>query len=135
MGTYIAAQDLYDECGESNVIKWSQLDPDSQATTADTDRIARAIQQAESEVESRLRRRFAIPLTGTNGTLPYEVKSWCAKLACVWLYELHGVVDETNRHSSKRAEAREAISQVLAGQMYLECVETNIGGTAPIVIR
>jgi hypothetical protein len=85
MGKYISQSDIEDVFGTENVKVWSNLNND--AETADTVRIARAIDFAEEEIENRFRDgQYAIPFSGTSGT-PKVLVDWIAKLAGMWLYE------------------------------------------------
>jgi len=91
MSAYCTQSDIEDVFGAANVAKWSDLDNDSDAATADTTRIARAIAVASGTLEDRLRHVYAVPFSG--GSLTTTVKDWCAKLAGVWLYEARGQRD------------------------------------------
>lgn len=81
---YCTQSDIEAVFGARNVARWSNLDNDDSA--ADTARINTAIAWASDYLDSRLRRRFAVPLSGGGAVLT----DWCAKLAGVWLYEARG---------------------------------------------
>ncbi len=91
MSAYCTQEDIEDVFGAANVAKWSDLDNDSDAVSANTTRITRAISLASATLEDRLRQVYVVPLAG--GSLQTTVKDWCAKLAGVWLYEARGQRD------------------------------------------
>src|SRR3990167_8812449 len=88
MGTYILQSNVEDVFGTANVVRWSQLDPDT--VTVNATRVAAAISYAEEYVENKFRgSRSAVPFSGAA----QQLIDWCAKLAGVWLYESRGSRD------------------------------------------
>lgn len=136
---YIDQGDIEDVFGVSNVAAWSQLDA-TQQDTADTDRIASAIAFAEEDVENRLREsRFAVPLSGTSGTIPRCVVEWCAIKAGVWLYRSRGMTTtqddaDKDRYAGMEEYANQQIDLVLSGKLKPALTRAVTGPTAPVVL-
>lgn len=140
MGTYIVQADIESQFGTSNVAAWSNLSNTS--TSADTDRIADAIDYAERTVESRLRGRgYTIPLSASSSGALTPVIDWCAKLAGVWLYESRGQRDsaegsdeDKNRVRFHKADVNKEIDAVVAGCRRLDLVQSHSPmPTGPVV--
>lgn len=135
--SYCAKSNIEDIFGVANVIKWSQLDPD--LIVADAARIARAIAVADAEIDDAFRdTKYAVPLTGTSGSLPVTVVDWGAKLAGIWLYQSRGQSD-TSEEADKYGDMREAVDKsmelYLTGQRQLAATESDAGDpTAPVVV-
>lgn len=140
MGRYISQSDVEAVHGAKNVAMWSNLDSTDRSTTADTDRIATAIENAEDEVDDMFREsRYQIPFVGTSGSTPRKVVDWCAKLAGVWLYESRKARspadgDDTVRVLGHKKNVLDEISVYLAGQSKLAAQLVIEGGTCPEVV-
>lgn len=92
MGMYISQTDLEDTFGTSNVRQWSNLD--NTTGSANTSRIAAAIDWAESRVNDRLRGgKYTVPISAGAYSLP-TLKAWCTGLAAWRLYIARGLRDQ-----------------------------------------
>ena len=122
---YIVQADIESVFGVENVAVWSNLANDS--ATADTARIASAIENAEEEVESRfLNGEYAVPFTAERANGLVRVKSWCARLAGVWLYNSRGIRAQNQNTDANAVRghykaALEEMDAVIAGQRALGC--------------
>lgn len=139
MGRYTTQADIESVFGVENVAVWSNLENES--STADTDRIADAIENAEEEVESRFAgSMYAVPFTNASGGSGLtRVKSWCARLAGAWLYNSRGArarnsnVDPNLIRGHYKA-ALEEMDAHLAGMRRLGCARVSGCSNAPDVM-
>lgn len=87
---YCTQSDIEDIFGTQNVAQWSNLDNVTQ--TADTNRIARALQHATDEINTTFRGGiYAVPLVLNSGA--GTVVAWAAKIAGIWMYNNRGQLD------------------------------------------
>lgn len=135
MGTYIVQADVENLYGTDNVARWSQLDND--VSTADTDRIASAIQYAEADVEARMRGGpYAIPFSGTAAALD-PLKEAMAIKAGEWLYRTRGLRDsdeQTEKMAARVDAANATLAALHANQRQLDIEKSDTFPTAPVVI-
>ena len=131
--SYAAKTDIESVFGKDNVARWSNLDGE---TGADATRITTAIAVADEDIENRFRGgRYAIPFIVASET----VKSWCARLAGIWLFE--------NRPSYNKAETQKEgfqnmkdgidseIEMYTSGQRLLPCkFAEDVENTGPAVV-
>ncbi len=112
-GSYIDQSDIKNVFGEDNIVKWSNLDNDG--STADTNRIQKGIDWAETYTENRFRNgRYAVPFSSA----PEQLQDIMAKLAGIWLYESRGLTDENtegNKLADMRVKVDDEISLILNG--------------------
>lgn len=78
--SYTTDQDLLSVMAERTLMQLSADDP--QATVPDWSVVAEARAYADGQVDTRLRKRYPLPLT----VVPREVKDWALALARYWLY-------------------------------------------------
>lgn len=134
---YCTEEDLYDLFGQVNVSKWADLDNDKDAEKISA-RVTRAMEWAESEIESLLRKNiYEIPIANSQGEVPQDIKHIAASLSAVHLYENRGIQDfnpETGQsiHRMKyvRDRAMKMLRQILAGQRILDAV-TVVNSVVP----
>lgn len=138
MGTYISQSDVTDIFGTVNVTKWSDLENAGEISTAT---VTAAIAWAEAHVESFFRDgRYAVPLTGTSGTLPKTVVNWCATLAGWKLYVARGLRDaaengdDGNRMGALRKFVEDEIRHALMGRRLAMTANETAGPTAPFIV-
>ena len=108
VGSYIDQSDIENIFGEDNIVKWSNLDNDN--LTADTSRIQKGIDWAETYTEDSFRGgRYAVPFSSATKSLIDII----ARLAGIWLYQSRGRTDE-NEESNKLAVMREQMDSEIA---------------------
>lgn len=133
VGVYIDQSNLEDKFGINNIEAWSQLDNDVE--TADTARIQKAIDYAESKINDAFRgSRYAIPFASA----PEQIKEWATTLAGIWLYQSRGLRD-TNEEGDKlqalRDDTDKAIVDCAAGKTRLDAARYDGSvPTAPTMI-
>lgn len=109
---YITQTDIESLVGVTNVAVWSNLDNDD--TSADTSRIDAAIEYGEDYVESRMRQKFAIPLTALSGSFPASLKDLIVKMAAWWLYSSRGIKGGGSDEAGDRISAwRKEVEEIL----------------------
>lgn len=133
MGTYISQSDVEDTFGTDNIAVWSDL---SGAGSADTTRIARAIEYAEEDIENRFRDgRYALPFS----PIPNVIKNWCAVIAGIWLFDsrpgFKHTEEETEGFNKLLTRTEATIDCYTSGQRRLETAlkaECEKGGPAVV---
>ena len=134
-----STSDVDNVFGRSNVDKWallSTLDPASAGGMAEI--VARrllGVQYATSYIDDRLRDGpYALPLTKTDGTVPYTILQLAATLAGIWLYENRGTVDynaETgiaeHRYSYKAKWCEKTLDQISSRKIRLAVGSSGSG--------
>jgi phage gp36-like protein len=129
---YIAQSDLEDLFGINNIAVWSNLDDTN--TTADTNRIARAIVFAENYVESRLRgTTVAVPLDTVTPILTNII----ATIAGYWLYSPRGMRDSdtvANRMKTMRDDVETLLESVADGSVAVEDIPTPSEPNGPSIV-
>jgi len=132
MPKYIAQSDLEDLFGINNIAVWSNLDDTN--TTADADRIARAIVFAENYVESRLRgTTVAVPLDTVTPILTHTI----ATIAGYWLYSPRGMRDSdtvANRMKTMRDDVEALLESVAEGSVAVGDIPTPPEPNGPSII-
>lgn len=124
--------DIENVFGVANVAAWSNLDPDE--TTADTDRIALALANAEENIADMFRggnRPELLPLP-TN----YQTTDWVAKKAGVWLFQSRptgGQGDASVSYADMIEEVDRVIGLYISGARRFNRSET--GPTAPYMYK
>lgn len=111
MGAYASLSTVQDQWGENNIAAWSDLDGNN---TLDSDRVDRAIANAEADINDRFRgSRYVVPFA----PVPTAVAEWAAKLAGVRLYQQRGIrdTDEEDRIAKVAEGVDEQIADVSAG--------------------
>jgi len=129
MAYYAARSDIEDVFGVDNVAQWADLDNDQDPNKISA-RIDRALQWATGEIDSYLRRGpYDVPVVDSNNQTPQVIKSICADLAGVWLYESRGIDDfnpETGRVVHRlewvRQRAYRALRELLSGVRRINAV-------------
>jgi len=125
---YAQQSDIEDVFGTDNVATWSQLDND--VTTADTDRIARAIAWADAYINNRMRGlRWRIPIVGTEASV--IVTDWSANLCGWWLQRPRGSTEEM---VEAKARVDREIDMYSAGTRQWDAGETDPQPTAPVIV-
>jgi len=132
MGVYISQSDIEAIFGLDNVRIWSNLTNEN--SSADSARIASAIEYAEAEIENRFRNgRYAIPFANGGPILV----NWIATLAGIWLFEHRPVFDEDEAagFSDLRDSLDMEIEQYLSGQRLLPAgLAATTEVTAPMIV-
>ena len=139
MALNVTRTDIEDIYGKANVQRWSQLDPDSQE--ADANRITKAINIAQQEVEDRFRASdYNVDFVAKSGT-PHTVINWIATLAGVWLYQSRGrrAIDTrgtslADKMQSDRRVVLAQIDSVLMGARELNAQRDTNGPNSPLVV-
>lgn len=111
MGAYASLSDVQDHWGTQNVAAWSDLGGNN---TLDSDRVDRAIANAEADINDRFRgSRYTVPFA----PVPTAVAEWAAKLAGVRLYQQRGIrdTDVEDRVTAVRERVDQEIADVSAG--------------------
>lgn len=121
---YCTRSDIEDAFGVTNVSKWADLDDDQDAGKIAA-RITRAIAEASSIVDTKLRRSvYVVPVERAEGEDDYDpgFVNVVATLAGVWLYEARGVQDfdpdtgrATHRLAFNKKEAHNYLRGLVAG--------------------
>lgn len=128
--SYCTQTDLEIVFGAENINKWA--DADNLEDNGDIlARIAWAIEDAQSDIDSRLSVRFTTPLE----TVPTLIKMLCTKLAGVKLYEFpRGIADgeESQDFSAMKQEVDETLSKILNDQRSIGL--TPLATSAPDVL-
>ena len=136
---YSAKADIDAIFGETNVAMWSNLENvsiTSGVPTADTSRIADAIEYADGVIDDRFRgSRYSVPFS----SVPVVLKNWSATLAGVWLFRSRGFAanqdsEETNRYAGMEANVLREMDLYLANTRRLDLPESHSRPTAPIVV-
>lgn len=118
---YIVKADIENIFGVENVAKWADLDGDSVQSKIDA-RVEESITAAEDDCNSSL---DGGPYTIPFSSAPTLIKTICAKLAGVWLYDVRGTDDvdgDGNPINKTRVHYKDAmrmIREILAGKRLL----------------
>jgi len=131
--SYIVKSDIENVFGKDNVARWSNLDGE---VGADTTRINTAIAVAEEEVENRFRGgRYAIPFS----TPSEVVKSWCARLAGIWLFENRPGFNKADTQKEGFQDMKDDLASEIeaytSGQRQLPCdFASEVENVGPIAV-
>ena len=94
-GLYCSFDDLYQEFGKVNILRWANLDniptTDPGYTAAVEARMTEFITQASDDMNDKLRPSMTVPLTEENMTA--SMNRICRMKAGVWMYEARGADD------------------------------------------
>lgn len=94
-GLYCSFEDLYQEFGKVNILRWANLDnlptTDPNYTAAVEARMTEFITQASDDMNDKLRPSMTVPLTEENMTA--SMNRICRMKAGVWMYEARGADD------------------------------------------
>ena len=116
---YSTADDLYKEFGKDNVWVWADLNNEHDEVII-LDRISRKIEEADSEIDARLRQKaYDVPFT----TTPVLVRQMSALRAGTLLYLGRGITDNNpENHETKVQEDRyeQLMQDILSGKLILE---------------
>lgn len=137
---YCTQADIEAIFGTANVATWSNLGNSS--TTADTNRIAAAIEEADAEVDGRFRgSQYALPLATATAATPMAIKVIAARIAGASLYESRSIVtvseDETptgSKVAAARREAHRSMDRYLSGRASLDAVKEGTGSVGPFSV-
>lgn len=140
MGAYITTADLNAEWGTENVVLWSNLDNTS--ASANTTRIAAAIDYAEGYVESRMRKlRYLVPFSFGSTGAEALFKRLMSVFAGDWLASPRAAVvnddleaTDLNQIQAKRKWAENQIDMINSGQMQPDLTASGDDVRAPFVV-
>jgi len=125
--SYTTDQDLLTVIAERSLVQLSADDP--QALVPDWAVVAEARAYADGQVDTRLRKRYPLPLAA----VPREVKDWALALARYWLYSRRP--DGQELPPAVQAAAKEAFTALDAvrdGKMDLAIPGADAGAETPV---
>ena len=128
---YIVKADIEAVFGVENIKTWADLDSDKNQVKIDA-RVTTAITAAEDDCNSLLQSGpYEIPF----GTAPTLIKTICAKLAGVWLYDARGTEDvdadgsPVNKMRPHYEDAHRMLRQIVGGQRTLKGITLKDKGS------
>ena len=137
MPTYAAQSDIEDLFGKSNVAIWSNLEGESDV--ADTNRITKALNYADSYINNELRDSpWVMPTDSPN----FEINDLASRLAGLWLYEARGHDAEDisdgdgellNKMGWHRRYVDKRLKRIASGDLDIGLEREHTSPTGPIV--
>lgn len=131
---YITKADVEAIFGVENIKTWGDLDNDKVQSKIDA-RVTTAISAAEDDCNSLLQNgAYEIPFS----TAPTIIKTICARLAGVWLYNARGTEDidgngnPVNKMRPHYEDAHRMIRQIAGGQRNLKGVTLKDKGSPTV---
>lgn len=118
---YATPSDMIDRFGQAEMIRLTTEDG-AAMTAVDTDKLTRAIAEAQAQADTFLRKRYDVPLT----EVPLEIR----RVVCIMArYDLaHGESREPSEQVRlARKEAIEWLGQIARGEVELDLDEVQSG--------
>lgn len=117
---YATKDDLFIRFGKSNIVQWSDVENNQDETEIDR-RIAWSIEQAEEEINERLRESpYQFPLTEK---IPLSIRKTCSEIAAIYLYDSRRINDDKeglDELSMIREGIDEYFRQIIGGKRILD---------------
>jgi phage gp36-like protein len=133
-GYYTDEQAVRDIFGSDNVTRWSQLD--NSLTTADENRIQRALAYADAEINLMMSNGpYAVPLVISNGRA--IVSTWAAVIAGIWLFRSKGGNADAAtlaRYDEMLLGTYDGLRRCVAGRVMLQAARRWPAPTGPVAV-
>ena len=121
--TYATQQDLVDRFGTTEL---AQLTDSAAGTTINTTTVARALTDADAEIDARLAPRYALPLAST----PVVLVRIAADIARYFLWDARATEQVRNRFR----DAQRLLDQIASGDVVLGGAVTLAPGPTSVAV-